>query len=50
MNAEIDKINDTVLTNITKKLYDLNLFVNLQEQELRKHEASILKSLDFVFV
>ena len=28
MHAEIDKINDTVLTNISKKLYDLNYFVN----------------------
>jgi hypothetical protein len=37
INAEIDKISATTLTQIQKRLYELPLFINIQEGELRKY-------------
>ena len=48
INEVIEGISNTYLTSISKKLYDLNTFINTQENELRKHQQNFQKALTFM--
>jgi hypothetical protein len=48
IDAEIDKISNNNLTEIFKKLYDINTFINTQEVTLRKYTQEYKDSLDFI--
>jgi hypothetical protein len=48
IDAEIDKISNNQLTEIFKKLYDLNTFINTQEVALRRYTQEYKDSLDFI--
>lgn len=48
IDARIDKISNNQLTEITKKLYELNAFVNTQETALRRHTQEYKDDLDFI--